>query len=515
MAKKKQQENTPDNSGKVSGKKGGAKEKALSATRRIERYRTAGLVVLQVILLGIVFIQLNYLSCRRHTTWDMTQNRRFTLSETTGNYLSSLGSEVRIVMAFLGTSELYSDVKGLIAEYDRVGGDSVTSEFLDLSRSRGRIAELGDKHQLEFNRNQIVILGETGRIKTIAAEELVTREPGSGRVIEFKGEEVLTAALLEVTELQQRKIYLVTGDRRADELVQIAGQLQPLTNSQNARLESLVLEGRQEIPEDADALLFAGNSSDLTERELELVTNYWNDQRGGLVILLDPNADTPNLSSLLREHGVGPRKDRVLSVVSIPGVAARRIYDVPVSLMPGNGPTRDLPALSTQLKGHTQSIDVLFEDDLLHSENIFASPLMIVAGEGFWGETDYQSEDISFNPDIDQGRPDPIFTAASVEKGLPGDSRMLEGSSRMVVVGNANLISPVGNTAKLDADFTMASLNWVMNREELMGISPRRPTAFTLNVSPDSLGFLQSLVILLLPGLALVAGAFVWMKRRA
>jgi len=489
--------------------------KVKRAGRRIERYRTALLVSAQVVLIGMVFSQINYLSCRRHTTWDLTRNQRFTLSDTTGNYLRNMGSEVRIVMAFLGTADLFTDVKGLISEYGRVGGDSVTAEFLDLSRSKARLTELSDKHQIEFNRNQIVILGDNGRVKTIPAEELVTRDSRSGQVIEFRGEEILTAALLEVTEQQQRKIYMITGDRRAEDLAGIANQLQPLINAQNARLEGLVLEGRQDIPADADALVFPGSSSDLTDRELNLVRDYWENKKGGLVVMLNPGDKTPNLNSLLRENGIGPRPDRVMSVLKIPGVAARRVYDVPVTMMPGQGPTRDLPALSTRLSGHSQSLEVLYEDELLLSENVKATPLMIVSGEGFWGETDFLSDDVTYNPDIDYGRPDLIFTAASVEKGMPGDSELLEGSSRMVVVGNPDLISPDGNTSKVNADFAMASINWVMNREELMGISPRRPTAFTLNVSAGSLGFLHSLVIMLIPGLALLAGIFIWMRRRA
>lgn len=492
-----------------------AEDRPLSTpSRSRRRYRTAALVALQALLIAIVFFQVNYLSCRRHSTWDLTQNRRFTVSDTTKNYLASLGGEVRLVMAFLGTSDLHSEVKGLVAEYDRIGGDAVAAEYLDLSRSRSRLAELKDRYQLQFSGDQIVVFGESGRIKTVNAEELVNRDANSGRVIEFKGEEVLTAAILEVTEQRQRKIYLITGDRRADELVPIAEQLQPLATAQNARLEGLVLEGREFIPEDADALFFPGNSEDLTEREMGLVREYWESRRGGLVIYLDPTAETPVLNSLLREHGIAPRPDRVLSVISIPGVAARKTYDVPVSLMPGPGPTRDLPALSTRLLGQTQSIEVLYEDDLLLSENIRPLPLMIAA-TGFWGEIDFQAEEISYNPDVDHGQPAPVFTAASVEKGVQGDPGLSQGSSRLVVAGNGDLISPDGSSAKVAVDFTMASLNWVMNREELMGISPRRPTFFTLSISPDKIAFLQTLLIMVLPGAALILGGFVWMRRRA
>ena len=484
------------------------------AGRRIERFRTGALVVVQVILIFVVFLQLNYLSCRRHSTWDLTQNRRFTVSDTSRQFLEGLGSEVNIVMAFLGTSELYSEVKGLVAEYDRLGGDAVSAEYLDLSRSRTRLAELKDRHQLQFAGDQVVIFGESGRIKTITVEEMVNRDANTGRVVEFAGEEALTAALLEVTEQRQRKIYLITGDRRADEIVPIAAQLEPLANVQNARIEGLSLEGREIIPDDADALFFPGNSEDISDRELGMVRDFWNGGKGGIVAFLDPNADTPNLNTLLRECGLAPQGDRVLSVVSIPGVAARRTYEVPVTLLPGPGPTRDFPALSFRMGGQTQSIEVLYDDDLLLSENIRPRPLM-VASAGYWGETDFQSEEISFNPDLDHGTPNPVFISGSVEKGVPGDANLSKGSSRLVVVGNANLISPDGNTVKVAADFTMASINWVMNLESLMGITPRNPTSFTLNVSPDKIALLQSTLVLLLPGIALILGGFVWMRRRA
>jgi len=485
-----------------------------SRERVLMRVRTFGQVLLQIVLMVVVFLQLNYVSCRRHHTWDLTQNRKFTLSDTTKRFLDGVGENVRIVMVFTGSSGLYSDVKGLISEYDRLGGDHVSAEYLDLSRSRGRIAELKNRYQLQFSRDQVVIIGASGRIKTVSAEEMVSREAETGRVLEFRGEEVLTSALLEVTEQKQRKIYLVTGGRRADELVRIASQLQPLTNAQNARLESLVLEGLQSIPADGDALFFPGNTNDLSARELKLVRSFWEDRKGGLVIFLDPNADTPNINSLLRENGVAPHKDRILTVVSIPGVTARRSYAVPVILVPGDGPTRDLPALSTRLSGQTESLDVLANDDLLTSENIHPRPLM-VAQEGYWGETDFNSPDITYNPDEDRGRPDQVYAAASVEKGEAGDPNMKKKTSRLVVVGNADLISPDQGTTKVAADFTMAALNWVMNREELMGISPRKPTAFTLNISDADFGLMKSLMIFIMPILALIAGIFGWMQRRA
>ena len=391
------------------------------------RWANLGHFVVRIALMVLVFFQLNYLGCRRYNTIDFSRSQRFTISDRTRGFLEELGSNVRIVTAFLATSDLLPDVKGLVSEYDRIGGDRITTEMLDLSRSRDRITELRDKHKLALSRDQVLIISESGRIRMIGAEELVVRDPETGRITQFRGEEKLTAALLEVTEQQQKKVYLVTGDRRADQLVPIAQQLAEMTNAQNARLESLILKGRQSIPEDADALIFPGNTTDLTRQEAEMVTSFWEEQRGGLLIFLDPAADTPNLESILRENGVFPRGDRILTVRSIPGLGYSKIYHTPVTLMPGFGPTRDLPILALQLLDRTESLRVMNEDDLYLSQNIRPQPLML-ANQSYWGETDHGAAMVSYDPDVDNGRPNPVYAAAAIEKGCPRRSAIGTGS---------------------------------------------------------------------------------------
>ncbi|MDF1815821.1 MAG: Gldg family protein [Verrucomicrobiales bacterium] len=477
------------------------------------RWSAVGHLAVRIILMVMVCIQFNYLGCRQYNTLDLSRNKKFTLSDRTSGFLRQLRGNVKIVSAFLGTSDVLPDVKGLLSEYDRIGGDRISTENLDLSRSRSRITELRDKYKLDLNRDQLVIIGESGRVKMIGSEELVSRDAATGRILEFNGEEKLTSALLEVTEQQQKKVYLITGDRSTG-LISIANQLQSLVNAQNARLEQLILRGRQTIPSDADALVFAGNSRDISKGEADLVRNYWEQRKGGLVIFLDPAADTPNLNSILRENGVLPQPDRVLTVPTIPGLAYKKIYNVPVTIMPGFGPTRDLPILALQLMDRTQSLIVQNNDEIYLSRNVKPTPLMI-SNELFWGETEFEAEEVSYDPDVDNGRPDPVFTAAAIEKGEPGDPDFSKGVSRLVVAGNPNLISPDGNTQKTASDFCMASINWVMNRDQLLGIAPKKPASYNLFMRNSTFGLLQTLIIWVFPTVLLFCGALVWYHRRA
>lgn len=479
----------------------------------LTNWSTTGHLILRIALLAAVFLQLNYLGCTYYQALDLSRNQKFSLSERTTRFLREAGPGVTIITTFLGTSDILPEVNGIVGEYDRVGGDRVELEMLDLSRSRDRIAELRDRYKMDLDREQITVVGENGRIKVVGAEELVTRDPSTGRILEFRGEEKLTSAILEVTEKEQKKVYLVYGSRDFNQLAPIAQQLQVMVNAQNASLENIMLQGRQSIPPDADALIFPGNTTDLTKREAEMVRAFWEERNGGLFILLDPAADTPNLNSILRENGVLPNRDRVLTVRSIPGLGYSKIYHAPVTIMPGFGPNRDLPVMALQLMDRTQSLEIQSSDELYLSKNIRPSPLML-ADQSFWGETEFGAEEVSFNPDYDNGQPDPVFTAAAIEKSPQQAVDSRRETSRLVVVGNPNLISPEGNTQKTASDFCMASLNWIMNRDELLGIAPKQPSSYNLFIGSGTFGLLQTLLVWVFPAALLFCGALIWYKRR-
>ena len=487
-----------------------------SGSRKWSRFRIAGHVAAQLALAVVVFFQLNYVSCQRYDRWDLTQNRKFTLSDTSLNFLGRLDTDVHLVMAFLRSSEIFDDVKGLLSEYERNGGGRVTAEVLDLGRDRQRLAQLRDEQGIEFTRDSLVILAGD-RKKIIGGEELVTRENRERRIIEFRGEEILTSALLEVTEQQQKKLYLVFGKRQGNEAMAIAEQLARLATAQNARLESLALEGIPAIPDDADAVILAGNTQHMTEREMELLADFWHDpddeeKRGAMIVLLDPSSEDEALHTFLRTHGVGPRKDRVLSSTSIPGLADRKITDVTVALLEGPGMAPQLARMTTQLTGQTQSLAVEIDSDLLKMDNIHPRPLMVTA-QNFWGETEFRREDVSFSQQQDNAWP--IYTAASVIRGSIDDLTLNRKTSRLVVISNPDLIDPRGNTSKVNADFLMSAVNWTLDREQMAGISPRKPSTYILAVDPAKFSLLQSMITLVLPAAALCVGGFVWMRRRA
>ncbi|MCB1058551.1 MAG: hypothetical protein KDD11_23855, partial [Acidobacteria bacterium] len=85
---------------------------------------------------------------------------------------------------------------------------------------------------------------------------------------------------------------------------------------------------------------------------------------------------------------------------------------------------------------------------------------------------------------------------------------------RLVVFGNSSflsnqLIGSLGNAA-------LASnlLNWLAQRDQLLGIPAREPEHVRLNLTGSEVRGIHWLVLGLLPGLAVVAGILVRYRRR-
>jgi hypothetical protein len=88
-------------------------------------------------------------------------------------------------------------------------------------------------------------------------------------------------------------------------------------------------------------------------------------------------------------------------------------------------------------------------------------------------------------------------------------------SSRLVVVSNATFVQDNAVTQDQQAlDFISGSVDWLLSREQLIGIAPKisKPLTFTLN--EDALRNLRWIVLVGMPLIFALLGAAVWWQRR-
>ena len=66
------------------------------ASRQIPRVRIALNIGVQIVLAAVIVFLLNYLSFERFKRWDLSHNRKYTLSPLTRKVLGSLKKELKI-----------------------------------------------------------------------------------------------------------------------------------------------------------------------------------------------------------------------------------------------------------------------------------------------------------------------------------------------------------------------------------------------------------------------------------
>ena len=500
----------------------------------IQRFQIGLNVLIQLLVVAAIVGMVNYLSLRHFKRWDFSRDHKYALTSQTRSLLASLKKPVKAVIFFSSAAEIAPDIGALLREYEFASNGRFTTEVVDPYRNITRATELAAKYKIRENDN-IVILDYDGRNKFVNATEMADVEQPDqismlagqtqGRLRAFKGEQAITSALLELTEGKPNKVYFVTGHGEPD----LNGDDLKLFNEtlkrQNIVISPLNLLNVNNVPEDARAVIVCGPKYDLSELELKLLTNFW-DKKGRVLILLNPYARTQRLDDWLANLGIIPQEDRIIRTGTFLAMdqasgspqlktgtisqAAFVIHDSGTSITP-----KDLVGTSKQLIGVTESLT--FDQTKETTAKMKFSTLM-QSGEGFWGETDpgaSADRPAFFDPKKDHMGP--LNIAVAAEKGAVADRRVKVDTSRLIVVGNAELFS--NNAYRLsegiNLDFSVNALNWLLDREELVGIPPREKKNVTLSLNENQLRNLAIIVMAAVPGFVALLGLLNWLQRRA
>ena len=125
-------------------------------------------------------------------------------------------------------------------------------------------------------------------------------------------------------------------------------------------------------------------------------------------------------------------------------------------------------------------------------------------------EKDYKDA----NPVADPREMDEVNLAVSVEKGEGTNQDLRLNSSRMVVVGNANLVDPDLKSAE-SVEFILNCINWASDREELVaGIDVQQAGNYRVNVGDRPFLKMEWMALRILPVLVFLIGLVVAFFRR-
>lgn len=484
-----------------------------SSPRRIHRFGIGVNVFVQLTLFIVLFGIVNYLNYRHYIRRDLTPSRDYTLSEATQNYMRKLSKDVDLTLIFARQSELMQDSRALMEEFRSIKKSRIKVEEVDPARDLERAEQLKLQYGITLSSNGILVRANN-HTRFISEEEIVIKGLNGDRdhpSVDFRGEDAVTSAIIGLIEEQVRKFYFITGKGTS-----VAGgsklaydSLAELGRQQNFEVLPLNLTEVEAMPENASGIVVVGALYDFSDREITILQSYWLGKRAAILVLLDPNGETPRLRQFLQSKGVAPRPDRVLLAEST-SAGPKKQFSVETVFLQNSPVSKPFTQVTASFSGQTQSLDLKIGAPELNAQQIEVTPL-IDAASRFWGETRYLMDLPVVDPE--DTKP-PVHVAASVERGAVSDERLRVDSSRMVVVSNALLLDPETRLA-VHNDFIASSLNWMIARERLIGAPPKRKQMFRIELTPQQRKQVFWVTAFLMPGLVLVFGFLMWSHRRA
>ena len=109
--------------------------------------------------------------------------------------------------------------------------------------------------------------------------------------------------------------------------------------------------------------------------------------------------------------------------------------------------------------------------------------------------------------------PFPLMVA--VEKGAIKDVITERGATRMVIVGDSLFLGNRQIESAANRDFAGYAVNWLLERTQLLaGLGPRPITQYQILMTKSQLHQAQWVLLAGLPGLVLLLGGLVWLRRR-
>ena len=500
--------------------------------RALNRWGLGTLSVLQIVLLTVILITLNYLSSHYYTTRDLSRDAAYTLSPATRHYLADKAVKdrskpIKWIMAYRRSAQFYERVRVIAQEYARHSDGKIELEIVDPMRSSDRVQELSAAYGITLLKDIIIMDARTDdspvtkedksgtktlnpNVKIVVADdmEIYTTKDGQRRPSGFQGEDILTQRLVESIEGKPRKMYFLSDKSRID----AEGEKSPwksLENTlrfQNIELAGINLSGLKEIPADAEGVALVAPKYDLTDEELAVLDSYWNKPRSAMLVLLKPGDTPPKLRTFLRGYGVTPRRDRIIALDDkLVTTTARGSFAYGVDFL------KDLSLQATVFEGASSSLEVREQAEELMNRQI--NPIgLIETAPGFWGETKFDEGNKEF--DEKEDTKGPLYLAACVTRGAASDDRFAANTSRMVVVANTDFLDPDRQRAE-NMDFLASCVNWMVSRESLAGIGPRSLGTYKLPILDAQVSFINRVNLFFLPAFLVLIGALVWTSRRA
>jgi ABC-type uncharacterized transport system involved in gliding motility auxiliary subunit len=467
-----------------------------------------------VLLLAALLLIVNYFGGKYYKRFDWTRSQLYSLSEKTRNVLKGLKQDVDFIV-FLSPEqqqELYRPTTELLQRYG-AASPRVHVRVVDLVKNPIQAQQLAQKYGVTTT-GVVVTSGNDKRLinsNDLAELDFSSQETaGQPRISGYKGEQLFTSAVIQLSEGKKPRILFTTGHGEHsldDQGGQGLSGAQEILGRDNFELSEWASLGKPAVPEGTDLLVIAGPTGSFVQPELDALSAYLNNG-GRMLVLLDPTLGTgggglvnTGLEGWLARYGVKAGADVVVDPSNpLPFFGAETIFlksygDHPITQALSQSGLPILVSLSRSVGAGS-------------APGIKATDLLRTTADG-WGETDLAHLDKIGRGPQDLAGPVPVGAVAESAATALGRRPM-----RLVVFGDSDFATNQLLQAN-QANIVLLSntLNWLVEREALLDIPAKKTEQVKLTLTSQQIRSVY-LLAAALPMLSAILGAYVFVRRR-
>lgn len=232
------------------------------------------------------------------TKYDMSATKLYSITSNTKVVVNALEKDVKIYW-IVQADEEDAVLENLLSKYE-----SLSDHIQVVKKNPDVYPTFASKYTSEevANNSLIVECGEKSRYIS-ASEIYVSQMAADGYSTEtsFDGEGAITSAIDYVVSEELPKLYVLEGHGEAELPETFAKQIE----RENMETENFSLLNEDTVPEDADAILLYAPTTDISEKEKEILVDYV-ENGGKMMVAAGPteSGKLTNLYSILENYDV-------------------------------------------------------------------------------------------------------------------------------------------------------------------------------------------------------------------
>jgi len=436
-----------------------------------------------VVIAAVVVV--NILADRYSKSYDSTSNKRYSLSDQTAKIVKGLKQNATIT--YFDQSTRFREGKDLLDQYANLS-PKVHVEYVDPDKNPQAAREAGIRN-----------------LGTAVVQIGMRKEEAKGMT-----EEGVTGAFIRDLKSSTRTVCFVTGsgEHQIDNTDRDGlSRFKDMLAKENYETRSINLLQKAEVPSDCTTLVIAGPSRNYEQPEVDAIKSYV-EGGGRAFFLMDAPlkmgraavSDNDALASALQSWGITLNKDLILDLN-------------PLGQMVGLGPqvalvtTYESQPIVSDMKGTATGFPLSRSMEVKNTDKTSVQKLFDSSSSSL-ATSNLSSSSVSVDDPKNKKGPLTLAAAGSYSTGKENSQ------GRFVVVGSSSWLDNGFINFNGNNDLALNAINWLSSDEDLISIRPKEKEDRRITMTRAQLSWVRATSQFLLPMIVVVAGIFVWWKRR-